>query len=426
MQTTGTQLMDEVSSMEVIVKITERCNINCTYCYMFNRGNEDYLKHPPSISSSTIEAIASFLSQGIDDLKVKHVSVVLHGGEPLMLRKSKFVALCKALENVVSPKASLSIGLQTNGMLIDEEWIEIFSSFKIGVGISLDGPPEYHNLERVNHKGEATYDETARGIQLLVSAARENRISAPGAICVINPEHDARAIYRHFVDDLGFRFMSFNLPMETHDSIRPEKLTKYTTYVDVLLSEWLSDDRPDLKIRLFSQAMHYFSGAKATIEGIQNTHRSHLMIVIASNGDISEHDDFKVINFGQNAGNVRTTTALEFANSRLRQFLANLHQSLPFECDPCGWKSYCRAGSSHGLTISRYSLLSGFNKRSVYCSTFQALFEKIAIYLLRRGLPKESLENALSFQNDGPLINDNIDYREFITPGRKVIPVAVL
>ena len=81
-------------------------------------------------------------------------------------------------------------------------------------GVSLDGPPEIHDLVRVDHAGNGSYDKTIEGLRRLTEAGLD-----PGLLCVINPRHSGLAIYRHFCS-LGIKRLNFLLPEVTHDSRR--------------------------------------------------------------------------------------------------------------------------------------------------------------------------------------------------------------
>lgn len=362
---------------------------------MFNKGNEDYLTHPAYIPESVIDDIVKFLVDGIHTLAIKRVSLIFHGGEPLMLKKGRFVSMCEKIATALMPITKLSMSVQTNAMLVDDDWIAIFERFQIKVGVSLDGPEDYHDLARVDHQNRGTHAGTLAGVLRLQAAHQQKRINAPGAICVINPAFDARRIYRHFVDDLGLHFLSFNLPMEHHDSFSQLDIDRTTAFVEDLFQEWVADDNPNIKIRMFDGMFRFFSGDQPYQQILPNFSTRNILAVIASNGDISENDDFKIINFGQQCGNVKETSLSEFANSDVRHYIGDISAHMPERCQTCDWQNYCLAGTTHGLTVSRFSQRNGFDNPSVFCSTFQKLFSLGATYLLRNGLSVDVLRTSL-------------------------------
>ena len=389
-------IIEKTDSIEVILKITERCNIDCTYCYMFNKGNEDFRFRPAAIASAWIDDVVDFLVTGIADLGVQRVNVVLHGGEPLMLKKPKFREICSKLRSALDELVQLEIGLQTNGILIDAEWIDLFSEFRIALGISLDGPAAIHDLYRVDKRGRGTHAGTVAGMALLAEAYNAGRIAKPGVICVINPRQPARPIYRHIVDELKIDTISFNLPMETNDTIAAGDESSLANFLVELFDEWRRDDKPNIHIRLFDNMLRFFAGDEGLQSLLPNFITRHVMVVIASDGMLSEHDDFKVINFGQRAGTIRDTSLYEYANSPLRRYLDQVVKTVPQACGDCKWRGYCRAGVTHGLTVSRYSHAQGFDNKSSMCGAFTSLFEAGADFLTRHGLSPERLSQSLN------------------------------
>lgn len=70
-----------------VIKTAERCNINCTYCYFFNKNDQSYKIHPPIMSKITLQQVADFMLEGCEKFHIKHLIVCFHGGEPLMQKK---------------------------------------------------------------------------------------------------------------------------------------------------------------------------------------------------------------------------------------------------------------------------------------------------------------------------------------------------
>ena len=95
------------------------------------------------------EHLLRHVVESISKLPLPHVNIVLHGGEPLLLQKSYLERLFQDI-GLNRPEKEVNIQLQTNGVLIDKDWIKLFCDYKIGVGISIDGPKYIHDLYRKN------------------------------------------------------------------------------------------------------------------------------------------------------------------------------------------------------------------------------------------------------------------------------------
>ena len=80
----------QTRAIEIILKVSERCNLVCSYCYYFFSGDQSHSSKPGRISRDTIDRLAIFLSTGADRLGGPILKVVFHGGEPLLMRKADF------------------------------------------------------------------------------------------------------------------------------------------------------------------------------------------------------------------------------------------------------------------------------------------------------------------------------------------------
>lgn len=386
--------------IEAVLKVVERCNINCSYCYMYNKGSEVYKERPTYMSENIARQVAAFIAQGARDLSTKHVSIVLHGGEPLMIRKERFSRLCEILEETIEPVAPISFGVQTNAMLVDDDWIRIFSRHRIQPGVSIDGPPEYHNSARVDHRGRGTYDAVVAGLQKLQKAAAEGLLTrAPGVICVINPTFSAKRIFHHFVDDLGVTRLNFLLPDDTHDTADPTLLSRYGDFICELFDEWMSFGHRKVEIRLFSEILSFMMGGQEYAKRLETARESGLKLIsIASNGDIEPDDNLRPAHperYGR--WNVSSTSLVEFLNTPLMRDLRQWSGDLPEECLSCSWQNTCRGGATNGRLVNRYSERDGFKRKSVICDSIRTYHAHIAAHLLKSGFPFDRLREALEY-----------------------------
>ena len=137
----------------VVVKIVSRCNLKCSYCYMYEHPDQTWKEQPVLMSLETIQLLADRLSSYVRERQLKQLIVVFHGGEPLLLGASKlrdfFTILRSSFQDI---EADIKFGLQTNGTLVDDDIVQVFQDFKVRAGVSIDGPQEWNDLMRVDAK----------------------------------------------------------------------------------------------------------------------------------------------------------------------------------------------------------------------------------------------------------------------------------
>ncbi|MDI4654645.1 MULTISPECIES: radical SAM protein [Pseudoalteromonas] len=380
---------ENVQSLEIVLKLTERCNIECTYCYYFFGGDESYKTRAPTFSKKNVDHLVSFLERCIAD-GVTNIRVVLHGGEPLLLKKDRFSEICERLTSIQGIDLALSI--QTNAMLIDDDWIAIFSKYNIFVGVSIDGPEDYNDLYRIDKQGKGTYQRVVKGIDKLLDANKDGLIQKPGVISVINPDFEASVIYEHLTKHLDLSNLHFLYPDDTYSTTSEDKLKSIQKYSDELLNSWASDTALSAKVRFID---NYIKRIQSTPFS-RDLHQSYaslrsVIITVDSNGDIGPEDTLRSIipdAFGDGL-NIKDATISDItSNAKLMDAWLGMN-SIPSECGDCEWKSVCRGGDLK----NRYDEESGsFNNKSIYCTTIKSNLESIAATLYRNGMPIEQIE----------------------------------
>ena len=146
----------------VVLQPTAFCNINCSYCYLPDRDNRHVLA-PSTVTRLFTELFASGWA-------APHLTVVWHAGEPLVVPVAFYREAFAAIERLRPPSVAVRHAFQTNGMLIDDGWCALFRDWKVGVGVSLDGPRELHDANRKTRSGAGTFDRTVAGIRRLQAA----------------------------------------------------------------------------------------------------------------------------------------------------------------------------------------------------------------------------------------------------------------
>lgn len=160
----------------LVLKVTNVCNIDCTYCY--NGGVDDG-------DALTLDRGKEVLRRALDACPIG-LNVVFHGGEPLVERHL-IGQLCEFAKGYAAARnKQVFFNMQTNATLIDDAALDVIERFDIGVGVSLDGPGTLNAL-RVNHAGQPTVDRVWRGIERL--AARGRAVNIITVITSQNVDH---------------------------------------------------------------------------------------------------------------------------------------------------------------------------------------------------------------------------------------------
>jgi uncharacterized protein len=144
----------------VVVQPTAFCNIDCTYCYLPDRNN----KHV--IAQSTVSRL--FQEIFASGWACPEITVIWHAGEPLVAPVTFYREAFATIERLRPRQVVVKHSVQTNGTLINADWCALLREWNVGVGVSLDGPRELHDLHRRTRSGKGTFDRTIAGVRCLV------------------------------------------------------------------------------------------------------------------------------------------------------------------------------------------------------------------------------------------------------------------
>lgn len=379
-----------VESLGIIFKISERCNLNCRYCYYFNSGDTSYKLKLAKFPEKNISQLLIWLLQAIEELKLNRITIGFHGGEPLLYGKKDFLMLCSRLQNTLSQKVQLSLNIQTNGTLLDKDWISLFKEYNIDLGISIDGPKDYHDKHRVDHFGIGSYDRLIKKIELL------HQISARfGVLTVINPQIGGKNLYNFITNELCVQSFDILFPHLTHDEEPKYLINKYGKFLCDLFDVWVENDDPKIKIRLFNSYLGQLLGKEGMMYGVGAKKKLHIpLITIRGDGEISPvtglmyTDPDTVTNTG---ANIFDTSLRKFLEYPIFSELAKAQTVMPQKCSECCWEKICGGGN----IIDRFSKKNRFNNSSTYCIALQQMYAHMTGYLLNTGIPMSDIKNSL-------------------------------
>jgi uncharacterized protein len=369
----------------VVIKAIRACNLRCPYCYYIN---EDTPNYGTIISEGTLgklyEHVARYIGQ--ED----HFGFIWHGGEPLMLGRKRLQRFIDMQQGCFS-KGQVENLLQTNGVLVDQEWINFFKRNDIGVGLSLDGAKDSHDSRRVTRSGRGTYDDVVRALRLFEA----NGLSV-GVLAVPDGDADGYETLRHF-QELGIEACDFLLPMsnnalqETLPSSGYRNFTNFTkiaVFLKGAFKRWVEAPEPAISVRLFeSLIVNAFGFRHSYLDAGPTTLAENL--VLETNGDVCLDTDFWHIDryaLGAQYRLAMNVHDADFTLAHVERLLNDIVEReeldrLPGACQNCRVRSVCHA--SH--PASRYGTDGTYLHRSAYCEAMYYLSEDVLNYLVQRG-----------------------------------------
>ena len=169
----------------LIFKVASRCNMNCQYCYMYNLADTTWKLQPKFMSDETFSRAVSRWKEHLRGKSPNRLHLVLHGGEPLLAgpeRLDRWISLAR--RELSDAGVPISIGLQTNGLLIGDEFCEVFDRHGAAFGVSIDGVPGKGDLLRVDHAGKPTGERVEERLRWLTSSRWRHTLG--GILSVVN------------------------------------------------------------------------------------------------------------------------------------------------------------------------------------------------------------------------------------------------
>jgi uncharacterized protein len=355
----------------IILKLAAPCNLNCSYCYVYNHEDSSFLLRPKFLTDEIFDATLSAMREYCARRDRHTMSITFHGGEPTLIGAENFARLAaRARKRLGHRLAGMTI--QTNATLLDDRWVEVFRRYDVQVGISLDGPKEVNDAVRVDHAGRGTHARTLAGLRRAQDAGLQ-----PSVLCVVNPGHSGIDIYRYFLS-LGVTRMDFLLPDVSHDN-KPRlygrfDATPVADYLIPIFDSWFGDDDPEIKVRLFWGLLRLLMGGKSETDCFSNPLMGYL--VVETDGSIEALDALRVCEEGLGRSNLNVLrNGFDDLHLGLPVVYQLVHQGVPLSpaCQACSERDVCGGG----YLPHRYSRANGFDNPSVWCADILKLLAHI-------------------------------------------------
>ena len=389
------------------------CNLDCTYCFYLEKENLFPQRHRFRMSD---EVLRAYIEQNIRNEPSPEVVFTWQGGEP-MLRGLDFYRQAVSYQRALAKGKTIRNALQTNGVLLDDEWCAFLSDAGFTVGISLDGPREIHDAARVDKQGRPTFDAVMNGIALL----KKYNIEFNVLVTVTNevskhPKEIYRFLKHHGLTHIQFNpvvervansneqaiGLTFAQPGKTSLSTSSAKVTPhsvapgaYGEFLVTVFDEWVRNDVGKIYVMNFEWALASFMRLPPTVcLFAENCGKA---LILEHDGDVYSCDHFMYPDY--RLGNILEAGLPALVDSPQQQAFGKAKSAdLPGYCRRCEVRFACQGECPKNRFATSPDGQPGLN---YLCPSYKKYFNHIAQYM-------KAMAKLISYGQPASLIMDAI------------------
>ncbi|MER6117465.1 radical SAM/SPASM protein FxsB, inactivated metallohydrolase extension form [Streptomyces sp. NPDC001743] len=275
---------------EVVLKVHSRCDLACDHCYVYEHADQSWRTRPKTISDEVIFRTAQRLAEHAKTHALPSVSVILHGGEPLLAGPARLRRICEELTSAFDGIAALDLRIHTNGLQLSPRYLDLFSEYDVKVGISLDGDRAANDRHRRFADGRSSHPLVLKAVELL-RQERYRHLNL-GLLCTIDIENDPVAVL-DALTELEPPLIDFLLPHATWDDppTRPDgSPTAYADWLLAVFDRWQEQGRP-VPVRIFSSVASTLGGGPSLTESLGLAPTD--LVVVETDGRLEQVDSLK-------------------------------------------------------------------------------------------------------------------------------------
>lgn len=366
--------------VQFVVKIHSRCNLACDYCYVYEMADQGWRNQPKTMSKQMFAKSCQVIGEHARHFSLPSVSLVFHGGEPLLVGHERLEWFARHARETLGEITDVRLGIQTNGVLLDEEFLRLCERWGIRIGVSMDGGERAHDRHRTYRNGTGSYQDVAQGLALLTSPNHRHLFS--GLLCTVDVENDPVETYESLIRfappavDLLLPHGNWTTPppaqaTDTGDT----SATRYGDWLVAVFDRWFGAPALETRVRLFDQIIDLLLGGPGGSEAVG---LAPIQVgVIETDGTLEQVDALKSAFAGAakidvaGGGGNPLDQALWEPSIVARQIGAD---ALSETCRACAIHTVCGGGHY----AHRYREGTGFRNPSVYCADLQKLIHHIA------------------------------------------------
>ena len=307
------------------------CNLRCKYCFYLKKKELFGSKH--MMTDKVLEKMISSFMQ----LPLPNFSFGWQGGEPTMMGLDFFKRVVELQQKYGQSGMAVSNGLQTNGTMLDDEWCEHLAKYRFLVGISVDGPKEIHDLNRLTTSGTGSHQMVMNGIDALKRHGVEYNVLT--LVTRANIKHPLK-IY-NYLKDMGVNYHQYIECIEFDEN---NELTGFSVtaeewgeFLCTLFDEWYSKDRFSISVRLFDSVLTKLVDGYANACAFGTDCRQYL--VVENNGNIYPCDFFVTPEL--KLGNIMENSWEDLLNSPVYEAFGVRKSMWNEKCSSCKYLKLC-------------------------------------------------------------------------------------
>ena len=333
------------------------------------------------------QLLEKFIQEYLECQTMPQVLFTWHGGETLM-RPISFYKKAIELQQKYARGRQIDNCIQTNGTLLTDEWCRFFKENNFLVGVSIDGPQEFHDEYRRNKQGLPSFYKVMKGIELLKKYQVEYN-----AMAVVNDYNvDYPLEFYNFFKEIDCHYIQFTPIVErigqqangtllTAPNNQSENIelapfsvdaNKWGDFLCTIFDEWVKKDVGNFYIQLFDSTLANWVGEQPGVCSLaRNCGHAGAM---EFNGDLYACDHFVFPEY--KLGNIHTQTLTEMMYSeRQLRFGTDKHDKLPTQCKTCEYLFACNGECPK----NRFSLTqTGEPGLNYLCKGYKKFFNHVA------------------------------------------------
>lgn len=351
-----------IDNLNIMIKpASSACNLSCKYCFYLDEAKNRMKKSYGMMSIETVDRLLKDVFSSVET----RVSFLFQGGEPTLRGIDFFKKFHELVDLYNTNNIQTNFAIQTNGILIDEDWINLFKKYSYLVGVSLDGMKDCHDYARLDKEDMGTFDRVMENIYLL---QKEN---VPiNILTVVNNKNvnKAKEIYEFYKEN-NFNFLQF---IPAISPIKSKNLSslyldpkEYGLFLDSLFNLWYKDI-----FKGHFRSIRYFENLLMIIlygqpEACDMMGTCSVSPVLEADGSVYPCDFYSL---DKNLlGNINEDSLVDLIKNKNAQTFVNLSYQISPRCKSCKFLNLCRGG------CRRYK---NENLDNILCQGFYYFFDK--------------------------------------------------